>query len=886
MAASMRMDKRMVAKTQNQLLYKDDNKYQKANINLIEGFNVWILICCFYFTILVFIMLRMDSFPRPQSQFDDSRRDQFYEGNAEKHLHQLVVHGPRVVGSEANEKYAREYILNVIHTVQKSAYSKSIEISEQNVSGSFDLAFLSDFTSVYKNIKNIVVKLIPEGGAKDSLLINCHYDSSVESPGAGDNGISCAVMLELLRAISQSDVKLAHNILFLFNGAEENILQGSHGFITKHPWAGSVKAFVNLDSAGAGGWEVVFQTGPFHPWLVRAYAQSAPYPFGSIMGQDLFQSGLIPSDTDFRIFRDFGKLPGLDIAYISNGYVYHTENDKPVYINPGCIQRAGENLMSLLKALASDPKLANPGLDKHGTMVFFDVVGIFLVHYPIRIATIINSIIVAAVFFKLGRKAVSGSHRNGYIKDMGTVILVFLTTWIAVFAACLSMAMFMMLIQRPMTWFTYKVNMVPVYIFPGFIVAVYFQEFLRTRIKLFHRHDPWLVETLFFEGNLLIWSVLTLLLTINGLGSAYMPLLHLIGPLILRDQTAKFLKVNWKENHYFFILLHLASVSLPVLMILYSIHCMLLLFIPIMGRSGTEVNPDIFIAGVSAFTIIVITSYMIGLVHISKNIGRFIKCLIVVTVLWNIVIIFTSQGFPFSGNPDSPSPQRVLLLHTHRKFYNKDKTILREDSGLWMPSFDYTQYHDIIASNPTLQAAGHVTCDQGPYCGVPFLIPVLKLLHAKKSRYVKAGPLELPRVTAELVKTERLSDDTARFFFQVKGPDHTTMCVRTYPDVRLLRWSLSPNLPSPVNIPDDLNETTYFVYYSHGEKPISPWQFSIDLMSKRNSEGKEPIIDMAFAGHYLHGKNKMTYELQDFVNSLPDWSTAVSWSATYDSYQF
>ena len=50
--------------------------------------------------------------------------------------------------------------------------------------------------------------------------------------------------------------------------------------------------------------------GPEHPWLVRAYAESAIYPYGSIMGQELFQSGIIPSDTDFRIFRDFGKLPG------------------------------------------------------------------------------------------------------------------------------------------------------------------------------------------------------------------------------------------------------------------------------------------------------------------------------------------------------------------------------------------------------------------------------------------------------------------------------------------------------------------------------------------------------------------------------------------------
>lgn len=40
------------------------------------------------------------------------------------------------------------------------------------------------------------------------------------------------------------------------------------------------------------------------------YKNSIPYPNGQVAGEELFQSGFIPSDTDFRIFRDFGNIPG------------------------------------------------------------------------------------------------------------------------------------------------------------------------------------------------------------------------------------------------------------------------------------------------------------------------------------------------------------------------------------------------------------------------------------------------------------------------------------------------------------------------------------------------------------------------------------------------
>ena len=57
--------------------------------------------------------------------------------------------------------------------------------------------------------------------------------------------------------------------------------------------------------------------GPEHPWLVNLYGKHAVHPFGSVVGEEIFQSGIIPGDTDFRIYRDYAGLPGMLFCCIS-----------------------------------------------------------------------------------------------------------------------------------------------------------------------------------------------------------------------------------------------------------------------------------------------------------------------------------------------------------------------------------------------------------------------------------------------------------------------------------------------------------------------------------------------------------------------------------------
>ena len=94
----------------------------------------------------------------------------------------------------------------------------------------------------------------------------------------------------------------------------------------------------------------------------------------------------------------------MDLAYVANGYVYHTNYDTPAAVTPGSIQRAGDNILAVAKSIVNSPFLVDPGEYRHGAMVFFDFLGLVMVHYPERIGVVLNIVTgVVAVLCLLKR---------------------------------------------------------------------------------------------------------------------------------------------------------------------------------------------------------------------------------------------------------------------------------------------------------------------------------------------------------------------------------------------------------------------------------------------------------------------------------------------------
>ena len=90
----------------------------------------------------------------------------------------------------------------------------------------------------------------------------------------------------------------------------------------------------------------------------------------------------------------------MDLAYITNGYVYHTLHDNSNAIPAGCMQRTGENVLAALRGLVCTDELIKPSYSRHGKIIFTDVLGLFVVLYPERLGNILNyaiSIMVLAL---------------------------------------------------------------------------------------------------------------------------------------------------------------------------------------------------------------------------------------------------------------------------------------------------------------------------------------------------------------------------------------------------------------------------------------------------------------------------------------------------------
>ncbi|CBZ54266.1 Peptidase, M20/M25/M40 family protein, related [Neospora caninum Liverpool] len=245
--------------------------------------------------------------------------------------------------------------------------------------------------ALYSGLYNLALRIQPfsvletnRTSAQNALLLSAHADSASGSPGGSDDAAMVGTLLEVARNavyIHLASVEKTLNaareqgseraeaeghdqklwtldapVIVDINGAEEVGLLGAHGFAMLHPFARQVAYAVNLEAAGRGGKEMLVQTTGTHGTrLVAHYKSISASPHASSLAMDVGDMGLFPGETDLRVWRDVLHVKGgIEFAWTSDGFFYHTKYDDVHRMRPGAIQRVGDLVLPLAQKLTAD----------------------------------------------------------------------------------------------------------------------------------------------------------------------------------------------------------------------------------------------------------------------------------------------------------------------------------------------------------------------------------------------------------------------------------------------------------------------------------------------------------------------------------------------------
>ena len=115
-----------------------------------------------------------------------------------------------------------------------------------------------------------VIATVPGTGDGKHLLLSAHYDSTPTGPGAGDDGIGVATLLEVAANLKAAPPQ--RPVTLLFNEGEEYGLNGAAAFVRLDPEAREVNSLINIDGRGVSGPALMHETSDPNGAAIAAYA--------------------------------------------------------------------------------------------------------------------------------------------------------------------------------------------------------------------------------------------------------------------------------------------------------------------------------------------------------------------------------------------------------------------------------------------------------------------------------------------------------------------------------------------------------------------------------------------------------------------------------------
>ena len=243
-------------------------------------------------------------------------------------------------------------------------------------------------------VRNVIAVLGPPTGK--ALLLSAHYDSVPVGPGASDDGVGVATLLEVGSILK--DRPLKRPVILLFNEGEELGLIGARAFLAD-PLSRSVDSVLNFEARGVTGPATMFETSRPNAAAIAVFAKAARRPFASSLSTDVYH--LLPNDTDVTTYNERGWLT-LNFAMAGNETRYHSAGDDLAGLDPRSLQHMGD------QALAASAELASGLPQVHGQRIFMDVLGHGFVQMPQTVGIVIFVLLILAFAIVVRRRRAYG----------------------------------------------------------------------------------------------------------------------------------------------------------------------------------------------------------------------------------------------------------------------------------------------------------------------------------------------------------------------------------------------------------------------------------------------------------------------------------------------
>jgi hypothetical protein len=265
-------------------------------------------------------------------------------------------------------------------------------------------------------VRNVIALLGPQKGK--ALLLNAHYDSTPIGPGAADDGIGVATLLEV--ASNLKDRPLKRPVILLFNEGEELGLVGARAFLAD-PLSRGVDSLVNLEARGVRGPVNMFETSRPNAAPISIFAASVKSPIANSLSTDVYR--LLPNYTDVNSFAERGWLT-LNLAPIGNETRYHSPGDDLRSLDPATLQHMGDQTLALATALSN---AALPLPRAHGDQIFMDVLGRTVISLPLAVGAVLFVGLLLAMGWVAFRR--EGTLRAG-MAIVGIAVIATMTCWL------------------------------------------------------------------------------------------------------------------------------------------------------------------------------------------------------------------------------------------------------------------------------------------------------------------------------------------------------------------------------------------------------------------------------------------------------------------------